>query len=517
MLPFKYRVNDAEGETLNVIARRHDLSVDDLRQWNPQLPRTANSEYYVVPAGSIVQLPPMLHYRGNVYGSSFRVGDFVERLGETMALQNELLKGLLPAAAAAVSSVGADAFPASSAKTSAPAGTPPLLFRPPARKILSKHELAQQATAAEGVRQMPTGPAMQQLARTLDSAAVSRSKSVANASFISNALTGVDLSPLAAALRGVEARHDACPREALQPHNKNLMGAVPARRKPNHLTDDRTQTTRDTSKGEHAVIDKSKDCQLSFAFYDTRTLYSVKEVWGVLASQPLGALIDALRCKTMLLAYHTTANSFLFIGGVFYIDDRHEGYRDLTAELRGWDPVRAVVERVAADGGGGANGAAHAGLEELLAVQRRGYGACPVRKVSETRFSDLTLRPNELCVFRHCGNCDHVFYLSDCGPVPASAHHGGDASAFASPQAAVKPLVHVHQYPRRLYLGPERTVNCDVCGKLPANIATYGDAIAPYNPALFCLPCFRISHCDRDGNEVNDGYVKLELPDGEFF
>ena len=477
--PFTYTVGSF-GESLTSIARKHMLSPNDLRRWNPSLTTVAHNpttntaavaevhdeesaaptnQWYAsaegLPVGTIVQLPPSLCIRGRTYGESFLVGDYATSLHGALSRALEVTSQTTEEYKRPVRTVRSKQDQAKSLLT--------------ARSLMVASSVMDKATGVDPTREV-----------VLEEMSVTECARVTSG--ITNE-TGIDLQEDIAKMVN---SFDTTPLECLHPSNQELFQQNAPTTKKNLLSDSRVQTIPDPSL---ATINKSADVVLNFAFLEPRSICVLRDVWSVLSSQNIGTLIDAIQCRNDKLAYTPTLNRFLFIGGVFYVDDRHEGWLDTTEPIRNWVP-----STLSSNGGGDAN-------DQQDRRSLMPYGPCPVRRVSQTTFADVEVKMNEMCLFRHIGSCDHKFYLVDA----------------RQPGSGIDDPTHVHQFPRRTYYATERSINCDVCAKLPASIASYGDALCPHNPTLFCKPCFAVSHCDVDGNEVDDGYIKYELPAGTYF
>ena len=457
--PFTYTVK-VENETLNSVARAHRVTADDLRHWNPALclPSAcalSNTSWFTcedpLPRATRIQLPPTIFVKGRTYGSAFVVAEF-QRHASTALREAKAAVGLA---------------------TSAEVEESDEESRPPFERTVK--------SMADVASQIVVECALAETQRILEEKGVSPLDPVSSSDTMTvpsqRVLRNIKDQEVLQRKGELERPFLEAKLECMHPDNQDLFRSSAPKPKRNFLSEARVQTVADAVD---KPIDQANELILSFAFLEQRSVCVVKDVWAVLASQNIGVLFDAIQCKIAMLPFKAV-NRFFFIGGVFYVDDRHEGWEDATQPIRSWLP--STVDPSLGDAG-------------------KPYGACPVRRVSQTTFADLRLKFNEVCLFRHIGTCDHLFYLTDV------RSPGG-----SNPDAPT----NVNQFPRRTFYSGDRSVYCDVCAKLPATIATYGDALCPHNPTIFCKPCFLVSHCDADGNEVNDGYVKYELPEGSYF
>ena len=441
VIPFAVRVS--KPIALLDISLENRVSLMDLRRVNPQI-SFATTCTDPLPVGTVVRLPPTLHVRGQSIGGSFHVASVWKRLSAAReALQN--LRGETPSPECSI-------LPALS------------------RTVKSKMEQLSEFVKEDSERQLKGF--RQQLVSPLDAAILSQRATD----------DAVDCEPTKQFIGALEINFAACGLHSLKPQYQKLMGSVPPKGPPNVLTESKWNSVRDAEAGAEDPSCPFHHHQLEFAFYRPRSVGEPQETWAVLPCQKLTALVDALECPTADLPYPVSRNSFMFIYGVFYVDDRVEPFEDLTVVIRSFNsanPRRAVD---------GANPA---------------YGQCPVKNMSQTRFADLTLCHQELCVFRHLGNCDHYFFLSDIQEVRGSGREGAAETRRG--------------YPRRVALSPVKIMYCQMCTYLPATILTYGDRLTPHNPTLFCEPCYVLLHADASGEVRADGFIKFQLPHGKHF
>lgn len=359
-----------------------------------------------LPIGTEIQLPPQLFVRGHCYGAYFNVHNAGEKLRRA---QNSPL-------------------------LSAP------LLKPPTRRLVSP---------------------VQRLVTAIREEAEKYSDEVGEENAGDPLL--VDCRPVQKEIEKIASELSQCELHSFQV--KEIITRCSIKRKDNVLHSSTLQTVPDSCRDpvEHGAT------VVSITVLEPHSITSVQEVWTVVEAQPLTVLTDAIQCKTSLLPYPAMKNSFLFIAGCFYIDDREPDAVDLSEVIRKWR-----------------NGAA--------------YGSCPALSQSKTTFGDLHIKFNEMCVFRHNGNCDHYFFFSAVDLLPKQEGQLTRAN-----------------FPRRTFLAPERAAMCDVCSHLPATIIVYGDRLTPRNPTLFCPACYEVLHTDGEGREKNDGFVKYELPQGTTF
>lgn len=289
----------------------------------------------------------------------------------------------------------------------------------------------------------------------------------------------VDPRPVAEAMQRMRDDGAGTHLRALKPENAalfvELASSAPVR-SHSALTPAMQHTVTDSCGG---MVVASEAVQLQIDVMEVRSAHKLRETWIVVDQQLLTTFLDAVSCRKRQLPLELTKNAFMFIGGAFYVDMRHkneESFCDTSEVLRQWAPT--------ADG-------------------RPVYGDCPVRSMETTTFADLNIRLNEMCVLRHFGNCDHYFTITS-------------VSRLASGTVSAQGLAPLSDFPKRTYLAPDRITLCDMCARLPATTVVYGDRLTPRNPTLFCGMCYHAFHCDENGAEINDQFVKFELPAGHF-
>lgn len=445
--PFQLRVDDLEVPTLLCASTTCGVSIADLKAWNRNNSLIAAAGVDdELPLGSIVQLPPLTYIRHPSYGSTFLVGEMLLEIQQVQTSLDRLWD---------------------SAKDSPAA---PFV---PRRRVTSMA-----AHFVDGVRRESAS----QLARihseyaTIDP--VHRYGKTWKELLVEEV---IDPTPVVMSLQREQQAIVASGLVSLQPEHTACMSQHPVRSAPNVVTELKEHRTRDMSAAEGEELTcpfHSREVEVSF-FQPGRAV-AHKETWAVLACQTLASLVDAVECMNEYLPYPKTRNSFMFIAGTFYIDDRHEGYEDISSYIRNYNPFATTPSELC-----------------LIDGANPAYGVCPVKSIT-TRIADIPVKMHEMCVYRHMGSCDHYFYFKD----------------LSLPIVVPKPR---SQYPRRTYISRPHVTLCDMCAALPSTIITYGDIMAPKNPTFYCPPCFRIFHVDEVGEETNDGYLKVELPPGQHF
>lgn len=438
VFPFKLLVDDLEAPpTLLKVSMTTGVHVNDLKLWNAQnVVITSAGVTDELPFGTIVQLPPLTFVRHPSFGCNFRIG---EALLEMQQAQSQLV---LLAESTQVPFV-------------------------PKRRVTSRAAHFVDALRRESATQLSR---IQSEYRSIDP--TSRYGRTWKELLVEEV---VDASPVALEILEHERAFVSSGLTALQPENAACMAQAPIRMAPNIVNELTEHRARDFSASEgEEILCPFHGREIEVCFFQPGRAAAHKETWAVLACQTLAALVDALECVNEALPYPKTRNSFMFIAGTFYIDDRHEGFEDISSVIRDFDPTNALPP--------GSNAA---------------YGACPVKSIT-TSIADVHIKMHEMCVYRHMGSCDHYFFFKD----------------FSAPLTSRKAR---SQYPRRVYLSRSPVTLCDMCAALPSTIITYGDLQAPKNPTYYCPPCFRVFHLNEDGEEVNDGYVKFELPPGQHF
>lgn len=452
--PFELRVDDLEVPTLLCVSSTCGVPLSDLRQWNQRNPVVAAAGVDdELPFGTIVQLPPLAFVRHPSFGETFVLGDMLQRI----ASAEKSLEALR------------------SRELQRNEETP--LFRPKRRIApLAAHfvDSVRRESAAQLARihaEFPSVDPVQKYGKGWKELLVEEV---------------VDATPVTQRLQQEHQDIIASQLVSLQPENVACMSQLPIRQAPNVVTELKEHTTRDHSASQN----EEWSCPfhqraIEVSFFQPGRAVAHKETWEVLGCQTLAALVDAVECMNELLPYPKTRDSFMFIAGTFYVDDRHEGYQDLSSLIRNVGTAQATTS---------ASGSVHA---SLLDGSNPAYGVCPVKSLT-TRIADISVKMHEMCVYRHMGSCDHYFFFKD----------------LSSPMAVPRPR---SLFPRRTYLSRSHVTLCDLCNALPSTIITYGDILAPKNPTFYCPPCYRIFHVNESGQDMRDGYIKFELPPEQHF
>ncbi|KPI90740.1 putative Small nuclear RNA protein activation protein (SNAP) 50 [Leptomonas seymouri] len=210
-----------------------------------------------------------------------------------------------------------------------------------------------------------------------------------------------------------------------------------------------------------------------------------RETWAVLSCQPLTALLDAVDCATVRDPLRTSRNAFFFIHGTFYIDDRHgdaDDFQDLSEVIRSNDPLQDPLT--------------------FNATEHQGFGRCPVKSAAATTFEALDVKMGEYCLLRHCGGCDHYFYLS----------HVRSLRGYPRKERA--------EFPHRVAKVRDQARRCLLCRLFPATVVLYEDPLSPESPAFYCAVCVDILHANdtpdeaaqyqrRDAKDFGETYFKV--------
>lgn len=211
----------------------------------------------------------------------------------------------------------------------------------------------------------------------------------------------------------------------------------------------------------------------------------------VLGSQTLDALRDRIYCVSDLAeAGQGHAAAYLYIEGVIY-DDRRPG-RDVMPRPT---PGESVVA---------ANPARRFLSEEIASWSHNalrcgrstGWGDLRPGSMAETRFDTLRPRLGAHYLFCHCGSCQHIVVFADVRFLSALPGHDVlDASC----------------YPRHLAQAAVRRRHCGACGRNPARLAVYGDALTADNPTYLCETCNSLLRYNAEGvlNAASAGVTVL--------
>lgn len=148
----------------------------------------------------------------------------------------------------------------------------------------------------------------------------------------------------------------------------------------------------------------------------------------------------------------TNDPGFFFITDTFYNDTRHTD-TDYTIEIREWMNRRPEI------------------------------GEVHVKSMEETRFQDLNIRLAYPQVYKHYGNCEHVFTFSDI--------------RLLAPDDSLKRI----DYPMLRIVSSSRVKICLVCGFEEACFVVRESAVHIHEPAFLCKQCL-ISYHYVDGKKV---------------
>ncbi|XP_039758455.1 uncharacterized protein LOC120632595 isoform X2 [Pararge aegeria] len=139
-------------------------------------------------------------------------------------------------------------------------------------------------------------------------------------------------------------------------------------------------------------------------------------------------------------------SGFLFINNVFYVDMR-EGCKDHSEPIREW-------------------------------ARSRQLGAFPRRDMADVRV-------DQLLVYVHQGNCEHLFTFSDV--------------RLLNPTDPLRLSV----YPFHTAISQNQTIYCTTCAEFGAKWIVTGCSRVPFDPAFFCETCFKL-YLYKDGKKICD-------------
>ena len=90
----------------------------------------------------------------------------------------------------------------------------------------------------------------------------------------------------------------------------------------------------------------------------------------------------------------------------------------------------------------------------------------------------IELKIDELYLFGHLSNCEHIFFISDVKLVD-----GDDLN---------------NVYPRIIYKKREELIKCLVCENRLAKYEITGDVMSISDPCYYCEECFSLLHDEND-------------------
>lgn len=439
---------------LSVATQYCGASLCDIRALNPHLAHLSADA--PLPQGVRLQLPftlPDQRLIKTMTGNRFTLSEAEDRLRRCRALLDECLRIHEQRAGAPVAAL-------------------------PERRVFSQLELTRSAVDAEVARQLPGiearfrelgGKCDAQLPRLVEADGIKRKVEEITQGFSPdavrlNSFTTANSIALNAALGYSSGRIDS----KLSPIQKVVLAEA-----------DKEPVAH---RGPHTH-------RWEFAVCRPHSLFVTAEL-AFLSSQRLTTLIDAMRSLCVRSNSHgypfaTTEDSFLYLSGTFYIDDRHEGYKDLTENIRGFSLPHGTTRK--------ASGAT-AQAADKVGGDGNVFKRCPVRSAASVSWGDVVLRQGELCALRHLGGCTHYFYLKGVC----------DLELVASPTDPPSQA----SYPMCIAKAEEPPLLCQLCQTYPATVALYGDVLSPTNPALYCPVCFHLLHAD-DAVDDSHAYVKV--------
>ncbi|KAI5689531.1 snRNAactivating protein of 50kDa MW C terminal [Leishmania braziliensis] len=415
-----------------------NIPIAELRTVNEE-PLASMPADAILEPGTKVRLPVVLDYPGSPYGMVLHLGSAEAQLQDCEVLLDSL-----------VSSWEGEY------------GSHSLECLPP-RKVCSQTEAVLAKVHEEAIRQLP--------------------KVEAGVQRLGNREAKLPLLVEVEAIKAAESsieesfQQSVAGLESFKKESKACGKVGPAPLSSNDLTPASLHTKRDEGE-DYCVMHTHR---WEFAVHGVRSK-EPREVWAVLSCQPLVALLDAIDCPTTRDPLTTSRNAFLFIRGVFYIDDRHRShgdFADLSEVIRRNDPLQDA--------------------SSFHALEHQGFARCPVRSAAETAFKDLNVKMGESCLLRHCGGCDHYFFLS----------HVRSLTGY--------PRTERHEFPHRVAKARDQARRCLLCRLFPATVVLYEDPLSPESPAFYCAVCFDLLH-SGDTPEEAAQYQRREAKDfGEVY
>nr|CCC92966.1 putative small nuclear RNA gene activation protein (SNAP) 50 [Trypanosoma congolense IL3000] len=435
--PFALVVNGERATTLLEIALYTAVPLPDLRSWNPGLDTCKGRDK--LPEGTVVRLQPLPGERGKPYGCSFSLGEAELAIHKLERRLDELLGGRKQDT-----------------------------IKLPARRVFSKMERIVSELRKEGERQLAC----------IKKGSEECERDPRMLQFL------VDVGPVEELEQRLNEEFDGLSvgLQVLKKSNEFLFQKEDRFPLKRCVEEDLFSSILDDAP--HLPAEHSY--QWEFTFLTPGSATQLQDTWAVLSSQRLDTLLDNFVCRNYL-SERMSKNAFFFIGGAFYVDNRHadsegEGYEDVTKYLRHHEPCKAVHDH--GDKGESSNSS---------------FGACPVYYISDTTFADLNLRLGEFGVLRHFGCCNHYFYLSAVTKLYRENHNRYEGASF----------------PRRIMKSVTRVVRCRMCHSHPATIVCYNDALSPESPCHYCVPCYELLNASDDG--ISDGLKAfvIRLPKGK--
>ncbi|KPA86576.1 putative Small nuclear RNA protein activation protein 50 [Leptomonas pyrrhocoris] len=415
-------------------------SLEDLRAVNAEPLASMPADAPLEP-GTAVRLPVVLGMRGNPYGLSFSLGQTEQQLQDCDALLDS------------VATTWEGEY-----------GTHSLTALPP-RTVCSQTEAILTQVRKEAARQLPEIAAKLQKLGNKDT----RLPYLVEVASIKEAEKQLE-EAFQRAVAGLET---------FKSENEKVTRPGPSPLSSNCLAPASLQTRCDS--GDDFCVEHTH--RWEFTMHGIRSK-EPRETWAVLSCQPLTALLDAVDCATVRDPLHTSRNALFFIHGAFYIDDRHRDahdFQDLSKVICTNDPLQDPLT--------------------FEAAEHQGFGRCPVKSAATTTFKELEVKMGEYCLLRHCGGCDHYFYLS----------HVRSLRGYPRKERA--------EFPHRVAKVRDQARRCLLCRLFPSTVVVYEDPLSPESPAYYCAVCFDVLHANdtpeeaaqyqrRDAKDFGETYFK---------
>jgi snRNA-activating protein complex subunit 3 len=243
------------------------------------------------------------------------------------------------------------------------------------------------------------------------------------------------------------------------------------------------------------------------ALYHARDNGLRSEEFLLAGDNTLSELRDRIYCRNAKLgSFPGKDTSFFGIEGVLYTDcpscsepplappaSAESASTSAAAPASGMESLTALLEEDLSDAPPGSDACCNASAtvawnRHALAMRgNHGWGVLQTESMLSTHIQDLKVRLGAHYVFSHLGQCEHTLVFLDV--------------RFASAEPGYDLLLN-RCYPRRIHQMRRMRQLCHMCKTKLASIVAIGDRMASTNPALFCAPCYDLSHRTISGGAV---------------
>jgi hypothetical protein len=202
----------------------------------------------------------------------------------------------------------------------------------------------------------------------------------------------------------------------------------------------------------------------------------------ILGCQNFNDLQDHIYCLQDHICYsESTEDSFFYIGGIYYIDIRHDSFDACKSRL-------INLLKIDNDNYNINNSNSSSSSKKK---RKRNYidnnNSLIIKPMGSIILDDLSLSFHEDYVYRHQYSCPHIIKMVDI-----RLHN------------PILDLPNISLYPRETYKVKMKRRKCNVCSIWSATFVVYGDRLvgSGKNPTFFCQHCYHMLHYDSNNNLI---------------